>query len=312
MSGDASPLVFLSYQWGKQPEVKMLYKRLTTMGYTVWMDIYQMGGGDSLYDKIDRGMRGCKVVVSCVTQKYSLSANCRREVSLADALKKPILPLLLEQIKWPPDGPMSMVFTELLYINCCLDKVQALWSGEKYDELMIKLKQFIPDATQQGTSQSTTKALTAAQHKGVTSKIGITARSSDTKLQSKLNNSTGSNLEKKNTSKIQENDDRKGSVSGKNAGDRNSSRKSIKGNTTSEQPDSKEPTEMITPLSHSTAQSYTANKPGTKKQTTQESTHSTEPKAKTYRDQDGRKRPDQAKQTNTNHKNGKSQSCILL
>lgn len=76
-----------------------------------------MGAGDSLYDKIDRGIRGCKVVLSCVTQKYALSANCRREVSLADALKKPLLPLLLEQMTWPPPGPMSMAMTQLLYIN---------------------------------------------------------------------------------------------------------------------------------------------------------------------------------------------------
>ena len=104
-----------------------------------------MGGGDSLYDKIDRGMRGCKAVVSCITQKYSLSANCRREVSLADALKKPIIPLMLEQIKWPPDGPMSMVFTELLYINFYRDEsVQSSWKGEQFDELMSKLGQFVP------------------------------------------------------------------------------------------------------------------------------------------------------------------------
>ncbi len=98
-----------------------------------------MGGGDSLYDKIDRGLRGCKAVVSCVTTKYSLSANCRREVSLADALKKPIIPLLLEQMKWPPDGPMSMVFTELLYINCYRDTdVQMSWKGPTFNELKGK------------------------------------------------------------------------------------------------------------------------------------------------------------------------------
>ena len=137
--------MFLSYQWGKQPQVKALYQRLTAHGYTVWMDIYQMGGGDSLYDKIDRGMRGCKAVVSCVTQKYSLSANCRREVSLADALKKPIIPLLLEDIKWPPDGPMSMVFTQLLYINFHRDEaVQMTWEGDQYEELRMKLGEIIP------------------------------------------------------------------------------------------------------------------------------------------------------------------------
>ena len=139
-------MVFLSYQWGKQPQVKALYQRLTSLGYSVWMDIYQMGGGDSLYDKIDRGMRGCKAVVSCVTQKYSLSANCRREVSLADALKKPIVPLLLEEMKWPPDGPMSMVFTELLYINFHRDEaVQLIWTGQQFEELKDKLSQFVPD-----------------------------------------------------------------------------------------------------------------------------------------------------------------------
>ena len=117
-----------------------------------------MGGGDSLYDKIDRGMRGCKAVVSCVTQKYSLSANCRREISLADALKKPIIPLLLEQMKWPPDGPMSMVFTELLFINFCRDeKDQMTWKGDKFDELLGKLHQFVPQTNTNSNNQSKEK-----------------------------------------------------------------------------------------------------------------------------------------------------------
>ncbi|XP_046581549.1 uncharacterized protein LOC124288997 [Haliotis rubra] len=144
--GSASPDVFISYQWGKQKQVQLMYKRLTEMGFTVWMDIYQMGGGDSLYDKIDKGVRGAKVVLSCVTTKYSLSANCRREVSLADALKKPIVPLLLEKMTWPPSGPMSMVFTQLLYINFGKDEtVQERWDGDKFDELLTKLDQYVPD-----------------------------------------------------------------------------------------------------------------------------------------------------------------------
>lgn len=146
---DVSPTIFLSYQWGKQPQVKALYERLLSLGYTVWMDIFQMGGGDSLFDKIDRGMRGCKVVVSCVTTKYALSANCRREVSLADALKKPIIPLLFESMKWPPGGPMSMIFTELLYINVYRDpEVQDSWTGIKVEELKEKLLQYAPNALQ--------------------------------------------------------------------------------------------------------------------------------------------------------------------
>ena len=104
-----------------------------------------MGGGDSLYDKIDRGIRGCKVVLTSITQKYALSANCRREVSLADALKKPIIPLLMEKSDWPPSGPMSMVFTQLLFINFCKDEtVQLRWDGPKFDELLQKIHSYVP------------------------------------------------------------------------------------------------------------------------------------------------------------------------
>ena len=141
------PEVFISYQWGKQTQIKTLYTRLTSMGYSCWMDIYQMGGGDSLYDKIDRGIRSAKVIITCVTPKYALSANCRREVSLADALKKPIVPLLLDPMTWPPEGSMSMVFTQLVYIGFHKDQdVQTKWIGDKFDEVIQQLDMYVPRA----------------------------------------------------------------------------------------------------------------------------------------------------------------------
>ncbi|XP_070174801.1 uncharacterized protein [Littorina saxatilis] len=139
-----SPDVFISYQWGKQPQILKLYQRLTSLGYTCWLDIMQMGGGDSLYDKIDRGVRGCRVVLACVTTKYAKSANCRREVSLADALQKPLVPLLLEGMAWPPPGPMSPVLTGLLYVDCTRDNMEDSWAGPKFDQLITVINQHIP------------------------------------------------------------------------------------------------------------------------------------------------------------------------
>ncbi|XP_071489580.1 uncharacterized protein [Diadema antillarum] len=135
------PSVFISYQWGKQPEIKRLFSRLTGLGYHCWLDINQMGGGDPLYSKIDKGIRNAKVVVSCVTPKYALSANCRREVSLSDALRKPVVPLLMEQMTWPPEGPMSMTFTQLLYIDFTKETSQAKFDDEKFDELLLKIQE---------------------------------------------------------------------------------------------------------------------------------------------------------------------------
>ncbi|ESP05272.1 hypothetical protein LOTGIDRAFT_102305 [Lottia gigantea] len=159
-----SPAVFISYQWDKQKNVMKLYKKLTELGYHCWMDIYQMGGGDSLYDKIDRGIRGCKVVVSCVTDKYSLSLNCRREISLCDSLKRPIIPLLLENIPWPPKGPMSMTFTQLLYIDLhSNDNVQEEWSGTKFDELQSKLREILPDQTSKTNEKQKSKDISESE-----------------------------------------------------------------------------------------------------------------------------------------------------
>ena len=98
-----------------------------------------MGAGDSLFDKIDSGIRSCSVVVSCVTQKYSLSLNCRREVSLATSIDKPIIPLLLEKMQWPPSGPMSMALTQLQYLD--FTDQTSLVTGDSFAVLLVLLSQ---------------------------------------------------------------------------------------------------------------------------------------------------------------------------
>ena len=75
------PAIFISYRWGHQQEVKLLKRYLEWAGYTCWMDIGQMGGGDKLYAKLDNGIRAAKVIISCVSEKYAQSPNCNREVS---------------------------------------------------------------------------------------------------------------------------------------------------------------------------------------------------------------------------------------
>jgi hypothetical protein len=138
----------ISYQWDRQPDIIELYKRLTELGYRVWLDIFQMGGGDSLFAKIDDGIRNAQCVIACVTPKYTLSVNCRREMSLADALEKPIIPLLLEQLNedWPPAGPMSLVFTGKINIDFRTHQKNDMWHGQEYDQILVKLQQLIPEA----------------------------------------------------------------------------------------------------------------------------------------------------------------------
>ena len=136
------PEVFISYQWGMQSKVKALYSRLTGQGYTCWLDVQQMGGGDSLYDKIDKGIRGCKIVLCCMTPKYILSMNCRKEASLAKSLDKPMLVLLLEKTPWPAEGSMESILKDVPCIDFSgLDKDQSsLWNSVPGDKLDSKLR----------------------------------------------------------------------------------------------------------------------------------------------------------------------------
>lgn len=120
-------------------QVAELYKKLKSLGYSCWLDIDQMGAGDSLYNKIDAGIRSCDVVISCVTQKYSLSLNCRREVSLATSVNKPIIPLLLEKMNWPPAGPMSMPLCQLQYLD--FSDHTSLVCGQSFVVLLTILSQ---------------------------------------------------------------------------------------------------------------------------------------------------------------------------
>ena len=121
-------------------------------GYKCWMDVGQMGGGDKLFEKIDSGIRAAKVIICCVTEKYAKSPNCNREVNLSVNLGKPIIPLLLEKMGWPPKGSMGPIFSEYLFIRFFQRQGETtdddrIWPVPKFQELLMQLNfnQVLPD-----------------------------------------------------------------------------------------------------------------------------------------------------------------------
>ncbi|XP_014670082.1 PREDICTED: uncharacterized protein LOC106811067 [Priapulus caudatus] len=109
--------VFLSYSWDVQDQVKVLRTRLEQAGFTCWMDLGQMGGGDYLYSKIELAIRDAKMVVCCITPKYVSSYMCIKEANLADVLRKPTIPVMFKKTQWPPPNGLALVFPHLLYID---------------------------------------------------------------------------------------------------------------------------------------------------------------------------------------------------
>ncbi|CAH1264332.1 LRRIQ4 [Branchiostoma lanceolatum] len=141
--------VFLSYNWDHQNKVLLLRKRLEERGYSCWLDKDQVGPGGHLLKKMDDGIREAKVVVSCVTPPYVESKNCQDEVVLAHTLQRHIIPVILEELQttWPPPGPMSIPFAQLLYIDMTKCQDDDPWRGEKFEELVKYIDKYVvPDA----------------------------------------------------------------------------------------------------------------------------------------------------------------------
>lgn len=120
-------------------------------------------------------------MLACVTQKYSRSSKSRfvsgssikcifrclklyfialpysrEELKLADELKKPIIPLLLEVMKWPPEKPMAEVFAPLTYVPFHLEpKHQDDWNCPQFNHLLEKIaSEKAPRKERMGTNEA--------------------------------------------------------------------------------------------------------------------------------------------------------------
>ena len=75
---------------------------------------------------------------------------CQREVTLADNLRKPIIPLLFEFIDWPPAGQLALIFTKLLYIDMSLTPDN--FPDNKLQELFLKVRGYVEPRWYQRTA----------------------------------------------------------------------------------------------------------------------------------------------------------------
>ncbi|UXI17726.1 exostosin-1 [Sarcoptes scabiei] len=116
---NVSPSIFLSYQHDSQKQVLEIRKKLELSGFPCWMDTKSLGAGDSLYGKIYEGISRAKVFICCLTPRYVASPMCNREVALADVLHKPILPIIIEFVPWPPPGAMALIMSSIVYVDLC-------------------------------------------------------------------------------------------------------------------------------------------------------------------------------------------------
>lgn len=99
--------IFISYSRKSRSAVALLADDLTLLGYSVWFD-KDLIGGHKWWDVILENIRFCDVFLFTVTRDSIRATPCQTELAYAQALNKPIIPILLED-----DINISLLQTDL-------------------------------------------------------------------------------------------------------------------------------------------------------------------------------------------------------
>lgn len=93
--------IFVSYSRRDSKIVDQLISRLEEAGYTVWVDREDIQGGSQWRQAIVMAIDNCQVFISVLSPNSIASDNVRKEMDIAEGSKKPILPVMLQQIELP-------------------------------------------------------------------------------------------------------------------------------------------------------------------------------------------------------------------
>ncbi|KAJ1545261.1 cytokinesis protein 3, partial [Nowakowskiella sp. JEL0078] len=89
--------VMLSYSQKDSHVVDQVDAHLRDAGFTVWRDIREMTA--NIYDRMVEGVVNSSIVICFISTNYENSENCKRELCLAGDLRKPIMPIFVDNVK---------------------------------------------------------------------------------------------------------------------------------------------------------------------------------------------------------------------
>lgn len=161
------PRVYISYQWDAQNKVAEIRRMLESHAIPCFADssstISQAQRGNSsgslrggnthpnnqsavpsegLQVHLQRNMKSSAIVVCCITPRYLQSENCLKDIIFAESMGKPIVPVLLRFVAWPPDvGPSSVkkILARTTTVDFSNDKLYK----QNFHLLLDKLRKYL-------------------------------------------------------------------------------------------------------------------------------------------------------------------------
>jgi predicted ATPase len=116
--------VFLSYASADRERAVAIADTLEAKGVTVWIDRKSIAGGTSWSAEIVRGIESCSALLVLCSTVSARSRNVQQEVQLAWERDRPILPLLLENVRMPPAMEYALAGRQWVEI---LDRTEESW-----------------------------------------------------------------------------------------------------------------------------------------------------------------------------------------
>ena len=105
--------IMLSYQWDHQELVKKMKAYFESCQMKVWMDITEME--NDINDSMAGAVKDSKVVILCLSKKYEISHNCKKEYNLVDKLRKPFVPVMMEKFSFEHRSGLEVILGNKLY-----------------------------------------------------------------------------------------------------------------------------------------------------------------------------------------------------
>ena len=149
-------LVFLSYNWEIQDQVKQLDLNLTQAGFKVWRDEkYLNTDSQPLQSQLADAIAKSKIVICCITEAYCKSHVCNQEISFADNLAKPLIILMIQNLdikkihEFKINGHdytsnIGFLITRLLRKNYYNN--QSNWPDDNLNDLIEAISKIIKDS----------------------------------------------------------------------------------------------------------------------------------------------------------------------
>ncbi|MBO9545833.1 toll/interleukin-1 receptor domain-containing protein [Caulobacter sp.] len=151
------PSVFLCHASCDKPTVKSIGEKLESLGVRAWIDEWEIGPGDTLFEKIGEGISSTGTFVAVLSKAALESRWCKTE--LLEALQqrlidgKNIVPFMIEEVK----APAFISGTHYLSLERGIDRETFRLASKVFgcsERVVSEIVDFFPEMTDRQASQA--------------------------------------------------------------------------------------------------------------------------------------------------------------